>query len=435
MSAEKGAKSVGKRSSRLIIAGLFFFINPVFTVLDVLPDAVGCLLLFFGLKQLGYFNESAEKARRLLLYLFASSLIKLLLTETVFEAEFLSDKLLAAAAFSVVEGIAYVLFFKAFFEGINYIAMRNSCDSVLAKSGSTAFLSYLTFFIRIAATLIPELPALFETDVYTETDFERLDFINDLISLKPMLTLMLSLIALGFGVAWFVSVFKLVSDLYRQAGAELDSRYAREYTSRPEKYMPDRIRFGSFVIYFSLIFTLDFAVDNKKLLPFFGMFAVLFFASFMFKGVCEFANTRKFASIACIFTAGAELFRSLFIVPGAVVIYEPELWVAAVSAILAVLAAVFSLLCVRALLSELGLMATALNAQMPSGSKAWASYCAFTVFWVIGYCNSYLFGFVSSFRFIAAGCFICFILKLIGDIKDSAMKYSLLYGENPEKYH
>lgn len=433
MRAKEGVKSVSRKSKILIIVGFLFFVNPVPTVLDILPDAVGCILLYLGLRQIAFFNESVERSRKHLIYLFATAFIKLLLTKSVMLSEILSDKLLAATAFSIIEALIYILFFRSFFEGMSYLASRNNCERALLKSGGTAFLSYLSFFIRIAATVIPELPALFETQLHTEPDPDKLDFIADLIKLKPILILMLSLISLGFGIAWFVSMSGFVNAFFKEAGERFDERYGAEYLSRSEKVLPDKIRFGSFALCFSLIFTVDVALDNKKVLPFAAMFAVLFVASFLFRGVAEFKNTRKTAIIAFVVLSGAELFRAEFIVPDAVVIYEIKLWVAAVAALLGVISASASLICVRALHGDLAQTANRLGFEMPSAGKSWVSYCVFTVFWTIDYINSYFRPFVSALRLIAAAAFIWFTVLLISEIKDSARERALLYpSQNDE---
>jgi hypothetical protein len=59
--------------------------------------------------------------------------------------------MLAVTAFSIVEGIVYVIFFKKLFSGISYYAMRNNCNKTLERCDGTAFLSYLAFFIRLGA--------------------------------------------------------------------------------------------------------------------------------------------------------------------------------------------------------------------------------------------------------------------------------------------
>lgn len=427
MRAKESVNGVSRKSRILIISGFLFFINPIPTVLDILPDAIGCILLFFGLQQLAFFNEAVEKARKLLIYLFTASSIKLIITRSVMLSYILSNKLLAATSFSIIEVIIYSLFFRDFFDGMSYLSSRNNCERATAKIGGTAFLTYLSFFIRIAATLIPELPALLETQLHTEMDPDRLDFIVDLIDLKPLLILMLSSISLGFGIAWFVSMRGFIKAFFAETGEQLNGRYNEEYLSHSEKVLPDKIGFGSFVLYFSLIFTLDFALDNKKILPFAAMFAVLFVASYLFKGVAEFKNTRITAVFAFICLLAAELFRVEFIIPGAVVVYEAELWVSATAALIGVVSIAASLICVRALHGDLALMAERLGIEMPSAQKSWVSYCVFAVLWTIDYINSYFHSFVSTPRFFAAAVFIWFTVKLIGDIKDSAKEQAMLY--------
>jgi hypothetical protein len=45
-----------------IIASFFFLFNPDITVIDVLPDALGYLLICAGLTQLSFINPSLEEA-------------------------------------------------------------------------------------------------------------------------------------------------------------------------------------------------------------------------------------------------------------------------------------------------------------------------------------------------------------------------------------
>ena len=51
--------------------------------LDFLPDFFGCLLIFFGLTQLAYFDGGIETARKTLLYWLAVEAIKLFMMDAV----------------------------------------------------------------------------------------------------------------------------------------------------------------------------------------------------------------------------------------------------------------------------------------------------------------------------------------------------------------
>ena len=166
---EAKAKSVSKRSRLLIILGFLFFINPVPAGLDFIPDVFGCVLLYFGLTQLAYFNSSVEEARKSLLYLFGIEAIHLLLMRSVFLTNIGSNRMLAVTAFSIVEGIVYVIFFKKLFSGISYYAMRNNCNETLERCDGTAFLSYLAFFIRLGASMLPEFISILELRLNLES--------------------------------------------------------------------------------------------------------------------------------------------------------------------------------------------------------------------------------------------------------------------------
>ena len=69
MENAKNKKSVSKRSKYFLIFGFLFFVNPAPMGFDLLPDVFGCILLYFGLTQLSFFDGAIENARKNILYL------------------------------------------------------------------------------------------------------------------------------------------------------------------------------------------------------------------------------------------------------------------------------------------------------------------------------------------------------------------------------
>ena len=59
----------------LIFIGLLFFANPYFAVIDVLPDFIGCALVYFGLTRVSCISKQMSEARaaflKLCLYFLA----------------------------------------------------------------------------------------------------------------------------------------------------------------------------------------------------------------------------------------------------------------------------------------------------------------------------------------------------------------------------
>ena len=63
---EKMRKTV---NCSLMIAGLFFFLNPNYGVLDVLPDFIGAALLLLGFLHFADIDDRAQSAKKALLIL------------------------------------------------------------------------------------------------------------------------------------------------------------------------------------------------------------------------------------------------------------------------------------------------------------------------------------------------------------------------------
>ncbi|MBR5286767.1 MAG: hypothetical protein IKU30_07725 [Clostridia bacterium] len=428
MSPKANKKSVSKRSKLLIIFGFLFFVNPVPAGLDFIPDVFGCALLFFGLTQLAYFDSSVEEAKKSLLYLFGVEVIHLMLMKSVFLTNIGSNRMLAATAFSVAEGIIYVIFFKKLFSGISYYAMRNDCNETLERCDGTAFLSYLAFFIRIAASLLPELISILELRLNLEVDFETYDAISSLVSAKPIAVVLLSLISFGVSVAWFISVRKTFSLLDKESREKIDAVYAEEYTSHPEKTRPKQLRAATYLVYFAVIFSLDITFDGTRILPASAMFLFLFASAFAFRGLCDFKGVKALAIPAFLLLLTTEIFRAVFTPNGAIVIYATELWVVIVGSLLAIVTAAVMLIAVRRFIGDIKSLSESLGTGEVLTGLMWFCYCVITVLWAIGFAIPYLFPMISSAKLIFSGLFIWQTVKIVGGIYEKERyNYSLYH--------
>ncbi len=420
--------SVSKRSKILIILGFLFFVNPVPAGLDILPDVFGCALLFFGLTQLSYFDSSVEEAKKVLLYLFGVEAIHLLLMRSVFLTEIGSNRMLAVTAFSIAQGIIYVIFFKKLFTGISYFAMRNNCQKTVENCDGAAFLSYLAFFIRIGASLLPELISIFELQLNLELDFETYDAINAIVAAKPLLVILLSLIALGVSVAWFVSVRRLFSSLDKECGKKIDEIYSSEYTSKPEKTRPKKLQAAAYFVYFAVIFSLDITFDGTRVLPASAMFLILFISTLALRGISDFKNTKTLAIPAFLLLLITEIFRAVFTPYGAIVIYATELWIVLVGAVLAIATATVSLFAMRGFIADLKKLSSELGTGELFTGFMWFCHCAVTLLWAIGFAIPYLFPTISGFKLVLSGLFIWQAIKTVGGIcEKERYNYSLYH--------
>lgn len=426
MSTKK--KSISKRSKLMILLGFLCFVNPTPFGLDVIPDVIGCALLFFGLTQLSFFDGAIEEARKYLLYLFAVEAVHILLMRPMLLTNIGSNRMLGVTALAIVQGIVYLLFFKKLFSGISYFAMRNNCNETLKLCDGSAFMSYLAFYLRIAAMLLPELIAIIELYLYTEIDIDTTDAITAFVSAKPIIVLLLSAISLAASVSWFVSIRKLFVTLHKECGDEIDKRYSAEYSSRPEKTRPKRVRAGGYAFCFSLVFAVDLSFDSIKILPASFMFLFWFASAFVFKGISGFNRTKKLAIPAFLLLLGTEIYKMLLVPYGAVVIYETELYIVIIGTLLAVATMIACMLCVRGLLDDASELSQTLGGKAIEGRFVRIAYTASALFWAAGFAVPFFYPYVSTARLIASGIFIWQTARIFTKITEEEYERSSLYG-------
>ncbi len=425
-------KSVAKQSKLLLLLGFAFFINPAPLGLDLIPDVFGCLLIFFGLTQLAYFDGAVETAKKGVLYLFIVEAVRLLLMRSVFMTNIGSNRMLAVTGFSIIEGILYVMIIRNLFGGIEYFSMRNNCNQALARCDGCAFLTYLSFFVRIAATLVPELVALFEIYLYdsaqVEIDFETLDLISELVKSKVIVVVLFSFISFITSIAWFISFSKFIRCFYSEASETLDARYFSEYSSRPEMVRPRKLRKGCWAIYISVFFILDLSFDGTRIIPASVMFLGLFISAWLFKEISKFKNTKIWAIPAAVMMLSTEIFRAISVPNGAITIYETDIWIVFVNFVLALITAVLCLMCVRGLLLDLRRLSTDLGGKEISIFAPWVIFSIWLTLWAFGFIVPYFYSFIATAKMLLAFLFIWQTVKTVGGIYEDECERVSLYG-------
>ncbi len=423
-------KSLAKRNKYLLIFGFLFFVNPVPLGLDFIPDVFGWVLIYFGLTQLAFFDGAIENSKKLALYSAVVEFFKLLLTKSIFLTEISSNRMLGVFVFSFLEIVLYIAFFRQLMGGISYFSMRNNCNKALAKSDGTAFMSYLAVSVKIVASLAPELLALVEQRKNITTDFKTLDLINDIMVAKPLLVLLLSLLAFITGVAWHISVCGLLNTLHGESGEILDSRYISEFTSKPQLTRPKKLRRISFWIYIALFCLVDVSVDKIPIAPPWATFLILFIVSFAFNSIFDFGSVKKLSIISFALFLGADIFKRTFVPYGAVVIYETDLKIVVANAGIAVITSIACMLCVRTLLLNLSRLSESLGGEKIDITLPWIAFCLSMIFWVVGYTVPYLYTSVAFWRFVCTAFFIWKTSSIITQINDEEEYRASLMSNN-----
>ena len=150
----------------LLILGSIFFANPCLNVLDILPDWIGCLLIFLGLRKLSDLSPRLAGARAgfgkmsvVFLLKFASFFLLLSVPES--ESVW---RLIASFVFAIFEIVFLLPAFSSLFEGISYLGIRFPAEELDKNRANVSSFTSVFLVARIVLNLLPELTYLWSDD-------------------------------------------------------------------------------------------------------------------------------------------------------------------------------------------------------------------------------------------------------------------------------
>ncbi|MBE6710798.1 MAG: hypothetical protein E7579_06730 [Ruminococcaceae bacterium] len=255
----------------LVIAGFVLLFNPVLNVIDLVPDALGFLLIVIGLTRMSFFIGKVEQARDLFSKLAMLEAAKCVMILTIPYASG-SDIVLQTFVFGLGEALLFVPAVNYLFEGLSFAGLWYNASAMYEKKTfkrpmnalfnrmsplisritkkkirkhpervNVEWITYvreqLIFFyiFRICATLIPELT---ELQMY-ENIGDVTAFSRSLAYYKPFLYVVLSAIVLILGIRHI----RTVSSFFKAVRNDKPFLHAME-----EKYRNDILPRDTFFI-------------------------------------------------------------------------------------------------------------------------------------------------------------------------------------------
>ena len=223
--------------------------NPLVGFLDVLPDAVGCLLLVLGLYRLGDLNGHLADARRGVLQMLAASVGQLLVTHFIYNvlrenAENQFERpmllLLGAAAYGFLTFLLLGPALRNLFLGLDELALRTGgrvADETKAGAGSPCERMWRRtrpmLIAVVLASILPELSILTSQEIAEGSGRVLFDWYRFL-TLFRWAAVLLSLFAV---LPWLVAYVRLVIRMWRDTAwnAQLEKKYAAEVAADAER--------------------------------------------------------------------------------------------------------------------------------------------------------------------------------------------------------
>lgn len=216
---DRQTKKAKKMGLGLISAGFIFFFFPDFTVLDLLPDIIGYILISAGLTRLSdmydEFADTKKAFHRLILFgavkIFGVFIVYLFSDGSEQPTTILTTVFVLAAAECLLLIPAYLKFFDALVHAATRLDGIAIFEGPKGKTGYADKIKTFTLSFVVIKNLLwflPETQALAVTDNFQSYNYSSYDFINHF-------RLIGMIIILVVGIIWLVKIRKYISSIIK----------------------------------------------------------------------------------------------------------------------------------------------------------------------------------------------------------------------------
>ena len=268
-----------------VFIGMLFFCNPYFAVIDILPDFIGCLLIYVGLSRVSLIQSSMKEARTAFLKLALVDLLKTVALLIVFGAgnpkEQATALLLTGFSAAAVELMFLIPAMRNLFDGFSDLAITYDCVSLYANTqGKLSLteriqkLTILFLIVREVLCLLPEFAALTQSADYTSFWSQLYDHIG----VMRVLSFILVSVA---GICWLVALSRFFVKLLKEkaALAKMSETYRAHFTDHPGIAIERRHASAFILLFAGSLFLIDFYLDFRNVIPDTAAGILLFVAS------------------------------------------------------------------------------------------------------------------------------------------------------------
>lgn len=255
-----------------LIIGCFFLLNPYFSIIDILPDFIGCIFLLKGLSKVSKISASFEDAYKQFGYLLAVSAVRMICIPLITNTQEIWPLIVVLCA-GLIEAFFSIRGFQSLFDGLS--ATAHAPESALfTRWQETRQITYIFLIAKQVICVLPELCLLSSGEYGVVTP----DGIQSAANYRMPLLLLSMIIGLFFGIAWFVQIRRylkkiLLDQPYLQ---HLEDRYRHQYASVSAVYIADQLRIAVILLMAAVVLSLELIFDGVNYLPHF--IGAIFFA-------------------------------------------------------------------------------------------------------------------------------------------------------------
>ena len=277
-----------------ITAGACFLFEPYFSVVDLLPDALGYLFILLGLYRMADLDDrlgEALKGARNLAFVGLARVVALFLAfGVVSPSEQPVFVLLALFTLAVLDCLLLVPMWKNICGGLLYLGARQDATVMFDRRGMGGrtriynmverytTISAVFFILRDALAVLPELTVLSHEKGGAELG--QGTHYYDFVGLFRLVGIGISLI---LGLIWLIMTIRFVHRIKSDTPffARLTQKYQQEILPQHDLFARRAVRSAMICLIAAAILTLDFYLDGVNLIPDF-LSAILMFLSILF---------------------------------------------------------------------------------------------------------------------------------------------------------
>ena len=254
-----------------IIAGFVFFFLPNLSIIDILPDFIGCLLIIKGLSKFADLTPGIQDARERFIKLTYFFIAKFVLSFTVpFFANNGNDGgyiLIFTFAFGLFDLIFTLPAFKALHDGFTYLGDRTNASVLFQHQSEFASLTNVFLVARAVLALIPDLSYISNPEISG-----TLSSVDDAFYISNYKTLLtgINFLVVGFiGIAWLVYSVRYFTNIKKDKKfmTFLQTKYENEVLTNKGLFIRRSVKLAFFMLTFAAFSSYDLYIDFVNVVP------------------------------------------------------------------------------------------------------------------------------------------------------------------------
>lgn len=255
-----------KVSFGLVLAGLVFFFNPCVELFDVLPDVIGALLIYLGLKKASFTDGYFEDARKISLWLIGIYAVKTAFSFTL--VGYSQNSL----PFTFISGVLEIIFVCAFFHklyaGFEYTTMRCAWGKTPNLTDNVYAVSMLFTVVKCGITFMPEIFEFIKQGEDLDLSANA-SYTMSVASLKPYATALSIFVQLVTGIVFVYYTVRFFNNIRKDHIyiGYLSEIYKNEIEENRKKHITARVSASCIFLLLCALFTVVLRVEGVDILP------------------------------------------------------------------------------------------------------------------------------------------------------------------------